>query len=194
MEAKEQLRKNGQLLPPDWSSQFTPHSFIDLISDGQTNRVFMKWLSQWKPSLFHVPSPPPPHVQTKENESTTELDSLPFYCPECHQGGHHSARCTSKPPLRPYFAPDLPSPLPTRPFNPLLVLSGPVACGKSSLVQVAARAHHLRVVSFAGELAGVSTQRTLQEVKDALENKGIEFGTSSPPLLLFVALFGICEL
>ena len=61
-------------------------------------------------------------------------------------------------------------------------------------MQVAARAHHLRVMSFAGELAGVSTQRTLQEVKDALENKGIEFGTSSPPLLLFVALFGIREL
>ena len=38
----------------DWGNHFQPHSFIHLLSDGLTNRVFMKWLTQWKPLLFHV--------------------------------------------------------------------------------------------------------------------------------------------
>ena len=38
----------------DWGNHFQPRTFIDLISDGLANRVFMKWLAQWKPLLFHV--------------------------------------------------------------------------------------------------------------------------------------------
>lgn len=38
----------------DWGDHFQPRSFIDLLSDGLANRVFMKWLTQWKPLLFHV--------------------------------------------------------------------------------------------------------------------------------------------
>ena len=45
----------------DWGDHFQPRSFIDLLSDGLANRVFMKWLTQWKPLLFHVaPSAPLP--------------------------------------------------------------------------------------------------------------------------------------
>lgn len=40
----------------DWGDRFQPRSFIHLLSDGFTNRVFMKWLTQWKPLLFHVVS------------------------------------------------------------------------------------------------------------------------------------------
>ena len=55
LEYKELASKgNDRLLPSNWNSEMTPHSFMDLISDGQTNRIFMKWLSQWKPTLFHV--------------------------------------------------------------------------------------------------------------------------------------------
>ena len=38
----------------DWGNHFQPRTFIDLLSDGLANRVFMKWLAQWKPLLFHV--------------------------------------------------------------------------------------------------------------------------------------------
>lgn len=38
----------------NWESSFQPRSFIHLLSDEYCNRVFMKWLSQWKPMLFHV--------------------------------------------------------------------------------------------------------------------------------------------
>lgn len=63
LEYKELAAKgNDRLLPSNWNSEMAPRSFIDLISDGHTNRVFMKWLSQWKPTLFHVHHLSPSHL------------------------------------------------------------------------------------------------------------------------------------
>lgn len=43
--------RNAQV---NWEQTFKPQSFIHLLSDEYCNRIFMKWLSQWKPMLFHV--------------------------------------------------------------------------------------------------------------------------------------------
>ena len=42
-------------------------------------------------------------------------------------------------------------------------------------------------------MAGVSTQQTIQDMNNVFESKGIEFGTASPPMLLFVPLFAKSE-
>ena len=38
----------------NWGDRYTPKNFMTLISDEQTNRIFLKWVSQWKPLLFQV--------------------------------------------------------------------------------------------------------------------------------------------
>lgn len=73
-------------------------------------------------------------------------------------------------------------------MNPLFVLSGPTGCGKTTLIQIAASAHNLRLISFGGEMMGVSLEQTLQEIKNLFDNKAIAFGSKLPPLLLFVGL------
>ncbi|KAK8805971.1 hypothetical protein WA171_007057 [Blastocystis sp. BT1] len=169
---EEEGGKRSALL--NWGTKYEPTSFLNLLSDEHCNRIFLTWLTQWKPLLF----------QTLPNESTTEVDALPFvmYCPECHQGGYHSTRCHSKPPLRPYFRPDLPSPLPTRPANPVFFLCGPTGCGKSTLVQIAAKTMHLRVVSIGSELSGTSQDDLVHQLESLWEMDSISFSTRIPPL------------
>ena len=127
-------------------------------------------------------------LQTHENIDTSAIDSLPFFCPTCGKGGFHKKNCSNKIPLRPYYAPDLPSPLPTRPANPLFILYGPTGCGKTTLVQIASSTHHFHLISFAGEMMGVSLEQTLVELKSLFETKEL-FDSKQPPLLFFVSFF-----
>ena len=60
-------------------------------------------------------------------------------------------------------------------------------------MRVAAHAHRLRIVAFSGEMAGISIQQTIQDMKNVFESKGIEFGTANPPMLLFVPFLNSIE-
>ena len=64
-----------------------------------------------------------------------------------------------------------------------------LGCGKSSLVEVAARAQRLRVVALMGETNGTSLQQTLEQITTIMQCQSVSFGKEDPPLILLVFLW-----
>ncbi|CBK19672.2 LOW QUALITY PROTEIN: uncharacterized protein [Blastocystis hominis] len=173
----------------DWGDHFQPRSFIDLLSDGLANRVFMKWLTQWKPLLFH----------TSPNPSTAEVDSLPFvaFSPLIPYSSAPSVTKEDSTPLpvapSPLFVPSIAQIFPRRSLSAHSIRSmthrqafdaSATCCGKSTLVHIAANAQKLRVVALMGETNGTPLQRTLEQIETVMQVRGVSFGKEKPPLLL----------
>ena len=151
------------------------------------------------PRIHSSPLPQRP-LRTSAPPTSTRSPSSPFspffhiqYCPECHRGGTHAPTCATKPALRPYFRPDLPSPRPDRPALPAVLLTGPAGCGKTTLVHVACKTAGLRVVEMTGEISGVSVEEILRNLAGVFDTNGLDFGNRQPPCIVFVTPVSLTE-
>lgn len=64
-----------------------------------------------------------------------------------------------------------------------------IGCGKSTLVQIAAKTMHLRVVSIGNEVNHTSQEELVRQLESLWEMDSISFSTRVPSLLLLVVLF-----
>ena len=71
-----------------------------------------------------------------------------------------------------------------------MIRESDVGCGKSTLVQIAAKTMHLRIVSIGSELSGTSQDDLVHQLESLWEMDSISFSTRIPPLILFVWLIG----
>eukprot|EP01083_Nonionella_stella_P242252 845165_1 len=162
--------KNAEL----WVEKYTPKTFLELLSDSQTNRGVLQWLKQWDLTVFGQKRT---GKSRREQKRAEQRGSAPVF---------NGSGLLAPKPKKQNFGQAVQD---TRPEQKVLLLAGPPGTGKTTLAHVVAYHCGYNVVEI-----NASDERSSKMLRERLitatQMKSV-FGDRKPNLIILDEIDGV---